>query len=132
VAVGVALVALTHLCAWLAGQAGRRRTEVAGLRAAGIGPRAVRRAYLEEAVLLAGVVLVTAAVAAAATTVALLEPLRLVGGWAQGPELDLAVRPLTLGGVVVGVAVLTALLCGVVFTRFGRAARPSALRSADR
>jgi hypothetical protein len=132
VAVGVGLVALMHLLAWLASQLGRRRTEVAGLRAAGIGPRAVRRAYLEEAALLAGVVLVAAAVAAAATTVPLLKPLRLVGGWAQGPELELAVRPLTLGTVVVGVALLTALLCGIVFTRFGRAARPAALRSADR
>ncbi len=132
VAIGVGLVALMHLLAWLAGQLRGRRAEVAGLRAAGIGPRTVRRAYLEEAVLLAGVVLVTAAVAAAATTVPLLKPLRLVGGWAQAPALDLAVRPLTLGLVVVGVALLTAVLCGVVFTRFGRSARPAALRSADR
>jgi hypothetical protein len=104
---------------------------VAGLRAAGIRPRAVRRAYLEEAALLAGIVLVSAVVGAALTTVPLLEPLRLVGGWAEAPELDLAVRPVTLAVVAVGVALLTALLCGVVFTRFGRTARPSALRSAE-
>jgi hypothetical protein len=132
VAVGVGLVALTHLLAWLAGQLGRRRVEVAGLRAAGIAPRAVRRAYVVEAALLSGVVLVTAAVAAAATTVPLLKPIELVGGWAQAPEVQLAVQPLTLAAVVVGVALLTAMLCGVVFTRFGRGARPSALRSADR
>jgi hypothetical protein len=131
VAVGVGLVALTHLLAWLAGQLGRRRTEVAGLRAAGIGPRAVRRAYIVEALLLSVVVLVTAAIAAAATTVPLLEPIQLVGGWSQAPELDLAVQPLILAVVVIGVAVLTALLCALVFTRFGRAARPAALRSAD-
>jgi hypothetical protein len=131
VAVGAALVALTHLLAWLGGQLGRRRAEVAGLRAAGIGPRAVRRAYVMEAGLLAVVVLVTATVAAAATTVALLEPIRLVGGWSQAPELHLAVHPMTLAGVVLGVALLTAVLCAIVFTRFGRAARPAALRSAD-
>ncbi len=132
VAVGVGLVALTHLLAWLAGQLGRRRAEVAGLRAAGIGPRAVRRAYLGEAALLSVIVLVTAAVAAAVTTVPLLKPIELVGGWAQAPSVQLAVQPFTLTVVVVGVAVLTAMLCGLVFTRFGRAARPSALRSADR
>jgi hypothetical protein len=131
VAIGVGLVALTHLLAWLAGQLARRRAEVAGLRAAGIAPRAVRRAYLVEATLLATVVLVTAAIAAAATTVPLLKPIRLVGGWAQAPEVHLAVQPVTLAVVVLGVAVLTAMLCAVVFTRFGRAARPAALRSAD-
>src|SRR5262249_46022940 len=57
-AVGVALVALTHLVAWLAGQVRRRKAEVAGLRAAGLTPRTVRRAYLVEAVTLAGIVLV--------------------------------------------------------------------------
>jgi len=132
VAIGVGLVALTHLLAWLGGQIGRRRTEVAGLRSAGIGPPVVRRAYVVEAGLLAGVVLVTAAVAAAATTVPLLEPMRLVGGWAQAPALRLEVRPLTLGSVVIGVALLTAALSAFVFTRFGRGARPSALRSVDR
>lgn len=131
VAVGIGLVALAHLLAWLGAQLGRRRAEVAGLRVAGVAPRAVRRAYVVEAGLLAGIVLVTATVAAAATTVPLLEPIRLVGGWTQAPELDLAVRPATLASVMVGVAVLTALLCALVFTRFGRAARPAALRSAD-
>jgi hypothetical protein len=131
VAVGVGLVALTHLLAWLAGQLGRRRAEVAGLRAAGVGLRAVRRAYVVEAALLSAVVLVTAAVTAAATTVPLLEPIQLVSGWSHAPALDLAVRPLLLATVVVGVALLTALLCAVVFTRFGRAARPAALRSAE-
>ena len=58
VAVGVALVALTHLVAWLASQMARRRAEVAGLRAAGLLPRVVRRAYVVEAVALAGIVLV--------------------------------------------------------------------------
>jgi len=130
-AVGVGLVALAHLLAWLGAQLGRRRAEVAGLRAAGIAPRAVRRAYVVEAVLLAGIVLGAATIAAAATTVPLLEPIQLVGGWAQAPELDLAVHPATLASVVVGVAVLTAVLCALVFTRFGRAARPAALRSAD-
>ncbi len=132
VAVGVGLIALTHLLAWLAGQVGRRRAEVAGLRSAGIRPRAVRRAYVVEATVLATVVLVTSAVVAAATTVPLLKPMGLVGGWAHAPALELAVRPLTLGTVVVGVALMTAVLCAVVFTRFGRSARPAALRSADR
>jgi hypothetical protein len=36
-----------------------------------------------------------------------------------------------LASVVAGVALLTALLCALVFTRFGRPARPAALRSAD-
>ena len=132
VAVGVGLVALTHLLAWLAGQLGRRRAEVAGLRAAGIGPRVVRRAYLVEAALLAAVVLVTATIAAVITTVPLLKPIRLVGGWPLAPELHLALDPLTLATVVIGVALLTAALCSFVFTRFGRSARPAALRSADR
>ena len=87
VAIGVALVALTHLLAWLAGQIGRRRAEVAGLRAAGIRPRGVRRAYVVEASILAAVVLVAAAVAAVATTVPLLKPMSLVGGWAEAPIL---------------------------------------------
>jgi len=132
VAVGVGLVALTHLFAWLAGQAGRRRAEVAGLRAAGIGPRTVRRAYLLEALLLGVVVLVTAAVTVAATTTTLLEPMELVGGWADAPAVDLALRPWVLGAVVVGAAVVTAVACATVFTRFGRNARPSALRAAER
>jgi hypothetical protein len=132
VAVGVGLVALTHLLAWLAGQLGRRRAEVAGLRAAGIGPRVVRRAYLVEAALLASVVLVAAAVAAVVTTVPLLKPIRLVGGWPLAPELHLALDPVTLAVVVIGMALLTAALCSFVFTRFGRSARPAALRSADR
>jgi hypothetical protein len=105
---------------------------VAGLRAAGVGPRAVRRAYVGEAALLSAIVLVTAAVAAALTTVPLLKPIELVGGWAQAPSVHLVVQPLTLAVVVVGVAAVTAVLCVLVFTRFGRAARPSALRSADR
>jgi len=132
VAVGVALVAITHLFAWLAGQAGRRRAEVAGLRAAGIGPRTVRRAYLLEAMLLAVIVLVTTAVTVAATTTTLLEPMELVGGWANAPTVDLALRPWTVGVVVVGAAVVTAVACATVFTRFGRNARPSALRAAER
>jgi len=132
VAIGVGLVALTHLLAWLAGQAGRRRVEVAGLRAAGIRPRTVRTAYVVEATILAVVVLVTAAVAAAATTIPLLKPMPLVGGWAQAPILRLEIRPMTLSLVVVCVAAATALLCVVAFTRFGRATRPAALRSADR
>jgi hypothetical protein len=132
VAIGVALVALTHLLAWLSGQVGRRRAEVAGLRAAGVRPGSVRHAYLVEAATLAGIVLISAAVAAAATTVALLEPMRLVGGWADAPAVRLDVRPVTLAVVVVGVALVTAALCALVFTRFGRSARPASLRSADR
>jgi ABC-type lipoprotein release transport system permease subunit len=132
VAIGVALVALTHLLAWLTGQLGGRRTEVAGLRAAGIQPRAVRRAYVVEATILAGLVLVASAVAAAATTIPLLKPMELVGGWAQAPVLRLRVLPATLATVVVGVALVAAVLCAWVFTRFGRSARPSALRSAER
>jgi ABC-type lipoprotein release transport system permease subunit len=128
----VALVALTHLLAWLSGQVGRRRAEVAGLRAAGVRPGSVRHAYLVEAATLAGIVLISAAVAAAATTVALLEPMRLVGGWADAPAVRLDVRPVTLAVVVVGVALVTAALCALVFTRFGRSARPASLRSADR
>jgi len=131
VAVGVGLVALTHLLAWLAGQVGRRRTEVAGLRVAGIGPHAVRRAYVVEAVMLASVVMVAAAIAAVATTIPLLKPMELVGGWGSAPVLVLEIRPFTLGGVVLGIALLTAALCAFVFTRFGRAARPAALRSAE-
>jgi hypothetical protein len=132
VAIGVGLVALTHLFAWLSGQLGRRRAEVAGLRVAGIRPGAVRRAYLLEAGVLAGIVFVAAAATSAATTVPLLKPMQLAGGWAEAPRLSLGVRPVTLIGVVLGIAALTALLCAVAFTRFGRDARPSALRSADR
>jgi hypothetical protein len=132
IAVGVGLIALTHLLAWLAGQLGRRRTEVAGLRAAGIRPGTVRGAYLVEAVVLAVIVLVTAAIAAALTTIPLLKPMGLVGGWPPAPALRLEVRPLTLAAVVLGVAAATAVLCAVVFTRFGRSARPGSLRSADR
>lgn len=132
VALGIALVALTHLVAWLTGQAERRRAEVAGLRAAGVRPASVRRAYLFEAAALAAIVLVTAVVTSVATTVPLLEPMRLVGGWADAPALRLRVQPVTLAVVVVGVAAVTAGLCAVAFTRFGRSARPSALRSADR
>jgi ABC-type lipoprotein release transport system permease subunit len=132
VAIGVALVALTHLAAWLASQMARRRSEVAGLRAAGLLPRVVRRAYLVEAVALAAIVLVTAGIAAAATTTTLLRPMRLVGGWAVAPAVDLAVRPWVLTPVALGVAVVTAVCCAVVFTRFGRSARPAALREADR
>ncbi|HEX3222824.1 MAG TPA: hypothetical protein VHR35_09670 [Nocardioides sp.] len=132
VALGVALVALTHLLAWLAGQVGRRRAEVAGLRAAGIGPRTVRRAYLVEAAWLAVIVLVTAGLTAAVTTHTLLTPMELVGGWADAPEVDLALRPATLLLVVAGTALVTAVACALVFTRFGRDARPSALRALDR
>ncbi len=132
VAVGVALVALTHLAAWLASQMARRRAEVAGLRAAGLLPRVVRRAYVVEALALATIVLVAAGVAAAATTTTLLRPMRLVGGWAVAPAVDLAVRPWVLTPVTVGVAAVTAVCCAVVFTRFGRSARPAALREADR
>jgi hypothetical protein len=132
VAVGVALVALTHLAAWLAGQVGRRRAEVAGLRAAGFVPHVVRRAYLVESLALAGVVLVGSAVAAAATMQTLLRPMRLVGGWPDAPLVVLGLRPWVLVPTVVGVAAVTALACVLVFTRFGRAARPAALRGADR
>ena len=132
VAVGIALVALTHLLAWLGGQVGRRRAEVAGLRTAGLQPGVVRRAYLTEAGLLAGVVLVAAGVAAALATRALLTPLPLVGGWAEAPALALGVRPWTLAAVLLVVTSVTALACGIVFTRFGRGARPAALREADR
>jgi hypothetical protein len=132
VAIGVALVALTHLLAWLASQARRRRAEVAGLRAAGVPPRAVRRAYLGEALVLAGIILATAAATAVLTTVPLLEPMRLVGGWAQAPILRPRIRPLTLASVVIGIAVVTAVSCAVAFTRFGRGARPAALRAAER
>lgn len=132
VAVGVGLVAITHLFAWLVGQAGRRRAEVAGLRVAGIGPRTVRRAYLLEAFLLAAIVLVTATVTATVTTMTLLGPMELVGGWANAPAVDLALRPWTLGVVVLGAAVVTAVACATAFTRFGRSARPSALRAAER
>jgi hypothetical protein len=131
-AIGVALVALTHLLAWLVGQLGRRRAEVAGLRAAGIRPSTVRRAYAVEAVVLAVLVLVAATVAAAATTIPLLTPMDLVGGWAQAPVLRLELRPFTLAAVVVGVALATATICAVAFGRFGRSSRPAALRSADR
>jgi len=132
VAIGVALVALTHLLAWLASQVSRRRLEVAGLRAAGNRPRAVRRAYVVEASLLALVVLVTAAVVAVATTVPLLTPIDLVGGWPEAPALHLRVRPVTLAAVLSATASVTAVVCTIVFTRFGRSARPAALRSADR
>ena len=132
VAVGVALVALTHLLAWLTGQTRRRRAEVAGLRTAGIGPRSVRRAYLVEALVLAAIVLVTAGVTAAFTTRTLLTPMGLVGGWPDAPAVDLTLRPAVLVSVVAGAALVTAVACALVFTRFGRAARPSALRSADR
>jgi hypothetical protein len=132
VAVGVALVALTHLVAWLASQMGRRRAEVAGLRAAGLLPVVVRRAYVVEAVTLAGIVLVAAVVAAAATTTTLLGPMRLVGGWAVAPLINLGVRPWLLAAVGLAVAVVTAACCTVAFTRFGRGARPAALREADR
>jgi hypothetical protein len=71
-------------------------------------------------------------VASVATTIPLLKPMQLVGGWTQAPILHPEIRPMTLAVVVVSVAAATALLCVLVFTRFGRAARPSALRSADR
>jgi hypothetical protein len=132
VAVGVGLVALAHLFAWLTGQRGRRRAEVAGLRAAGIRPRSVRRAYIVEAAVLAVIVLVAAGAAAALTTIPLLRPMELVGGWSRAPILRLEIRPLTLAAVVIGVALATGLLCAWAFTRFGRSARPAALRSADR
>jgi hypothetical protein len=77
-------------------------------------------------------VLVAAVVAAATTTSTLLGPMSLVGGWAVAPLVDLAVQPWLLTAVGLGVAVVTAACCGVVFTRFGRGARPAALREADR
>jgi hypothetical protein len=132
VSVGVALVALTHLGAWLAGQLARRRAEVAGLRVAGFAPRAVRRAYRVEALVLGLVVLVGSAVAAVATSATLLHPMRLVGGWAEAPPVDLGLRPWVLVPSVTGVALVVVVACSVVFTRFGRPARPAALRSADR
>ena len=132
VALGIGLIAMTHLVSWLAGQVGRRRAEVAGLRTAGVAPSVVRRAYVVEAAVLAMIVLVSAGVAAAATTATLLQPMKLVGGWADAPLIDLGLRPLTLALVVVGVTILTVLACIMAFTRFGRAARPSALRGTDR
>jgi hypothetical protein len=132
VSLGVALVAATHLGAWLAGQVARRRAEVAGLRVAGFAPRAVRRAYRVEAMVLGLVVLVGSALAAIATMRMLLHPMRLVGGWSEAPPVDLSLRPWVLVPSVVGTALVVALACLLVFTRFGRSARPSALRSADR
>jgi hypothetical protein len=132
VALGVALVAFAHLLAWLAGQVASRRAEVAGLRVAGIRPKAIRSAYLSEAVVLAAIVLVTAGVVSAATTGSLLRPMHLVGGWDHAPAVDLSLRPWVLAAVGLGVAVVTAVSCVVAFTRFGRAARPSALRAAER
>jgi ABC-type lipoprotein release transport system permease subunit len=132
VSLGVALVAATHLGAWLAGQVARRRAEVAGLRVAGFAPRAVRRAYRVEALVLGLVVLVGSALAAIATMRTLLRPMRLVGGWPEAPPVDLSLRPWVLIPSVAGTALAVALACLVVFTRFGRSARPSALRSADR
>jgi hypothetical protein len=58
--------------------------------------------------------------------------MRLVGGWADAPAVDLGLRPWTLGAVVLGVAVVTLVACALVFTRFGRGSRPAALRAADR
>ena len=52
--------------------------------------------------------------------------------WTEAPPADLGLRPWTLAVVVVGVAVVTAVSCAVVFTRFGRGARPAALRAAER
>jgi hypothetical protein len=127
-AVGVGLVALAHLLAWLAGQTGSRRSEVASLRTAGVSLADVRRAYVVEAGLLAGVVLVAATAVSAAATATLLQPMRLTAGWAQAPPIQLGLRPWLLGGVVLGAAALVAAVCGVIFTRFGRGARPSALR----
>jgi glucose uptake protein GlcU len=102
------------------------------LRAAGTRPDTVRRAYLTEAAILAAIVLVTATVTAVATTVPLLTAMRLVGGWAPAPILHPSIRWTTLAAVVVGVAAVAASLCAVMFTRFGRAARPASLRAADR
>jgi hypothetical protein len=58
--------------------------------------------------------------------------MRLVGGWSEAPQVDLALRPWVLVPSVVGASAVVALACVVVFTRFGRSARPAALRSADR
>ena len=114
VAIGVALVALTHLFAWLAGQMGRRRAEVAGLRAAGIAPgrrpprlrrrggRPGRRSCWWPPRSLRP-----------PPPRPLLGPMRLVGGWAVAPLIDLAVRPWLLAAVVLGVAVVTAVCCAV-------------------
>jgi hypothetical protein len=132
VSLGVALVAMTHLGAWLAGQLGRRRAEVAGLRVAGFVPRAVRRAYRVEAMVLGLVVLVGSATAAIASMTTLLRPMRLVGGWSEAPPVELSLRPWVLVPSVGGTALVVAIACLLVFTRFGRSARPSALRSADR
>jgi hypothetical protein len=118
--------------ALLSAQAGRRRAEVAGLRSAGMGPRVVRRAYLVEACSLAAVVLVAAVVVGALVTPSLLRPMDLVGGWSVAPLVDDTLRPWVLAAVTLAVAVLTAAMCAVGFTRFGRAARPAALREADR
>ena len=131
VAIGVGLVALTHLLAWLAGQLGGAAPRSPGcvppgsVRAGSAAPTSSRPRSSPC------IVLVAAAVAAVATTIPLLKPMELVGGWAQAPILRLQIRPLTWRGVVIGVALATALLCAFVFTRFGRAARPAALRSAD-
>jgi hypothetical protein len=127
-AIGVGLVALAHLLGWLAGQAASRRSEVAGLRTAGVSLPDVRRAYVVEAAVLAAVVLVAAAVVAVAATGTLLQPMRLTGGWPDAPDIRLGPRPWLLAAVSVGAAAVVAVLCAVAFTRFGRAARPSALR----
>jgi hypothetical protein len=132
VSLGVALVALTHLGAWLAGQLSRRRSEAAGLRVAGFSSRAVRRAYRLEAMVLGLVVAIGSVIPAIATMNTLLRPMRLVGGWPEGPPVDLSLRPWVLVPSVVGTAAIAAIGCLLVFTRFGRSARPSALRSADR
>jgi hypothetical protein len=57
--------------------------------------------------------------------------MELVGGWAVAPLIDLTVRPWVLTVVGLGMAVVTATCCSLVFTRFGRGARPAALREAD-
>ncbi|MGA8248745.1 MAG: hypothetical protein WB797_17690, partial [Nocardioides sp.] len=84
------------------------------------------------AAVLAGVVLVGAAIAAGTTTTTLLRPMGLVGGWTEAPPADLGLRPWTLALAVLAVAVVTAVSSAVVFTRFGRQARPAALRAAER
>ena len=76
-------------------------------------PRAVRRAYLVEAVLLAGVVLVGRGIAAVAATRALLTPIHLVGGWAAGPVVDIGVRPWILVPVLWRSRCVTAVACAV-------------------
>jgi hypothetical protein len=78
------------------------------------------------------VVLLGSAITAIAGTRTLLRPMRLVGGWSEAPPVELSLRLWVLVPSVGGTALVVAIACLLAFTRFGRSARPSALRSADR